>query len=153
MSLYLVQHGHSLAEEVDPDRPLTDEGKSTVEENAKRAASCDVHVSQIRHSGKTRTRQTAEILAAHLKPSGGVLQMQGLKPKDDVRPIAEKITAEENLLLVGHLPFMERLASYLITGDIEPITIKFQYGGIVCLDQDPDKGNWFLKWTLFADID
>lgn len=33
---------------------------------------------------------------------------------------------------------MERLTSFLITGDIEKPVLKFQNGGIVCLDEGPE---------------
>ena len=57
-----------------------------------------------------------------------------------------------NLMLVGHLPFMERLTSHLITGSSENLVFKFQNGGIVCLDQDPGTDTWFIKWALMPNI-
>jgi len=35
---------------------------------------------------------------------------------------------------------MERLTSFLITGDIERQVLKFQNGGFVCLDEGPEAG-------------
>jgi phosphohistidine phosphatase len=55
-------------------------------------------------------------------------------------------------MLVGHLPFMERLTSYLITGSIDKPVLKFQNGGIVCLDKDVDSGFWIIRWTLMPKI-
>jgi phosphohistidine phosphatase len=55
-------------------------------------------------------------------------------------------------MLVGHLPFMERLAAYLVTGSWERRIIKFQNGGIVCLDKESETGGWFIKWTLMPNI-
>jgi len=55
-------------------------------------------------------------------------------------------------MLVGHLPFMERLTSTLITGSDKRLVFKFQNGGIVCLDMDPDKPAWFIKWALMPKI-
>jgi phosphohistidine phosphatase len=54
----------------------------------------------------------------------------------------------DNIMLVGHLPFMERLTSFLITGSIDKPVLKFQNGGIVCMDRDPDNQYWFIKWAL-----
>jgi len=51
-------------------------------------------------------------------------------------------------MLVGHLPFMERLVSCLITGSPDKSIIKFQTGGIVCLDQIEKNGSWYIKWAL-----
>ncbi|MCK4450112.1 MAG: hypothetical protein KAX26_05930 [Anaerolineae bacterium] len=36
-------------------------------------------------------------------------------------------------VLVGHLPFLDRLASLLVTGDADHSIVRFQMGGIVCL--------------------
>ncbi|MBE9520967.1 MAG: phosphohistidine phosphatase SixA [Proteobacteria bacterium] len=149
MALYLVQHGKSLSKEQDPERGLSEEGVSEVEQVAVIAARQNVPVSQIVHSGKKRALQTAEIYARALQPGKGVMETDGLAPLDDVRMITKAINSEDNLMAVGHLPFMERLVSYLISGSTDKPVIKFQNGGIVCLDIDPDTGFWVIKWTLF----
>jgi phosphohistidine phosphatase len=71
---------------------------------------------------------------------------------DDVAACAAKIDPDENVMLVGHLPFMERITSYLITGSIDQPLIKFQNSGIVCLDKDPETQGWVIKWTLMPNI-
>ena len=75
-----------------------------------------------------------------------------MNPLDDVTAFADKIDSAANRMLVGHLPFMSRLASHLITGSIELPVFKFQNSGIVCLDKDPDSQAWFIKWTLMPNI-
>jgi phosphohistidine phosphatase len=152
MALFLVQHGQSLPKEIDPERSLSDEGRYTVERIAKVAADYKVTVSLIKHSGKIRAKQTADILASFLKPDQGVQETAGLSPNDDVGAVAETIGVDENMMLVGHLPFMERIVSYLITGSPNTKVFKFQHGGIVCMDKDADKGSWHIKWTLMPEI-
>jgi len=56
-------------------------------------------------------------------------------------------------MLVGHLPFMGRLTSYLITASVDTPVFKFQNSGILCLDKDPDIGSWVIKWALMPKID
>ena len=153
MALFLVQHGTSVPKEVDPECPLTDEGRDTVERIARDAAGHRIEVDLIQHSGKTRARQTADIMAYFLKPPGGVHEASGLDPLDDVALAAKGLPGVENVMLVGHLPFMERLVSYLITGSTDRIVVKFQNGGIVRLDRAPETGVWFIKWTLMPKID
>lgn len=148
MALFLVQHGKNLPKDMDPEKGLSEEGKNEVEGIAVRAKESGLIVSAIKHSGKKRARETAEIFAGLLAPGGAVEQMEGLAPLDDVTKLDLK--AAENLMLVGHLPFMEKLASYLITAssDRAPV-VKFQNGGIVCLDRDAEADSWFIKWILF----
>ncbi|MDY6880227.1 MAG: phosphohistidine phosphatase SixA [Desulfatiglans sp.] len=152
MALFLVQHGQSLPKDMDPDRSLSKEGKETVSRIASVAAGYGVFVSMIKHSGKARAQQTAELIASFLQPEKGVEETDGLNPMDDVKAFAETIDQREDVMLVGHLPFMERLVSYLITGSVDVSVFKFQNGGIVCLDKDPDKKTWFIKWTLMPQI-
>ncbi len=153
MALYLVQHGRSLPKEADPEQGLSDEGLSDVERIAGVAKSYGVKVFSIKHSGKKRARRTAEVFASALEPREGVREQTGLNPLDDVTAVAGTLRSDENLMLVGHLPFMERLTSYLVTGSLERKIFKFQNGGIVCLDREPESPYWFIKWTLMPKIE
>ena len=152
MALYLVQHGLSLSKHVDPEKGLSPEGTSAVNRIAEIAQKYQVRVNQIRHSGKKRAQQTADIFADMLAPPKGVQQISGINPLDDVSVIAGTISSDDNVMLVGHLPFMERMTSFLITGSIENPVFKFQNSGIVCLDQDTETKSWCIKWTLMPTI-
>lgn len=152
MALYLVQHGKSLPKEIDPEQGLSEEGIVEVKRIAQLAKGYNIQVSQIRHSTKERARQTAALFRGALMPQNSMQVMEGIGPVDDVRVIAPRIFDEHNLMLVGHLPFMERLTSYLIMGSIEKKVFKFQNGGIVCLDREAGSMDWFIKWALVPTI-
>ena len=152
MALYLVQHGKSLPKEADPGQGLSEEGIAETRMIADVAAGYRVVVKAIHHSPKDRARQTAEIFADALSPSGGIKQIDGIKPMDDVTAVVQRLAPESNLMLVGHLPFMARLTAYLVAGRIEPSIFRFQNSGIVCLDKEPEADNWQIKWTLMPDI-
>src|SRR4030043_118781 len=148
MPLYLGRHGEAHPEAADPDRSLKEAGKATTHAMAKVAAAFNIPVSQICHSGKTRARQTADIFSKYLEPSEGVTEIKALNPNDDVTKIAPELDPALNTMLVGHLPFMERLVSYLITGSQDKSIIKFQTGGIVCIDRIEKSDSWYIKWAL-----
>ena len=152
MALYLVQHGKNLPKVVDPDQGLSEEGVAETKRIADVAANYGINVSQIKHSVKTRAHKTAEILASALNPAGGIVEVGGLKPLDDVIMFAASIGPDENSMLVGHLPFMERMTAYLVTGITDKPVFKFQNSGIVCLNKDPDIGSWVIVWTLMPKI-
>jgi len=152
MALFLVQHGKSLPKEKDPDRGLSRQGIEETRAMAGVAQKQNVQVLRIIHSGKKRALQTAEIFMKTLEPEDGIAKSPGLAPLDDVTVFAAKISAEENIMVVGHLPFMERMASYLVTGSIDTPLFRFQNSGIVCLDKDPDSESWVIKWTLMPNI-
>ncbi|MCB0223241.1 MAG: phosphohistidine phosphatase SixA [Anaerolineae bacterium] len=146
-NLYLVQHGQAESKEVDPDRSLTDQGQRETEIIADMAAKLALAVDEIRHSGKTRAEQTATIIAQALWLQNQVVAISGLGPMDDVKPVASALAAEDrSVMLVGHLPFMARLAGYLIDGDADAMPIVFHNSGIVCLT--PASGGWTVAWQL-----
>lgn len=152
MALYLVQHGLSLPKDQDQKQGLSEAGIASSKKVAEVAAAYQVQVHTIFHSPKKRARQTAEIMAAALLPPGGSSEQSGLLPLDDVGQLAANLQAAQNIMLVGHLPFLEQLTSLLVITKQKPRIFKFQNSGIVCLDQEPDSGSWFIKWTLMPNI-
>lgn len=152
MALYLVQHGRAAPSDIDPERGLTAEGRAEVERIAGVAGGYGVKVAAILHSGKKRARETAEIFSAMLGPGISVTAVSGMDPNDDVISFAAGLSTEDDRMLVGHLPFMERLASYLITGSPDKPVFSFQNGGIVCLDLHRSSRTWAVKWALMPNI-
>ena len=152
MALYLVQHGKSLPKNEDINEGLSEKGIADVKRIAEVARQYGIKVSGILHSGKTRARQTAQIYASFLGVKNEIKEIEGIKPLDDVKKFAEQFEVSENIMLIGHLPFMEKLTAYLVVGSDEKPIFKFQNGGIVCLDKEPDSPSWIIKWTLMPNI-
>ena len=152
MALYLVQHGKSLPKDVDPQKGLSEEGRAEVERIASVAKGYGIRVAGVVHSGKQRALQTAKIFASAMGVPEKLSERSGLKPLDDVVTFAGTISGSDNLMLVGHLPFMEKITSFLTTGSSEYLVFKFQNGGIVCLDEDAENKRWFIKWALMPNI-
>lgn len=152
MPIYLVQHALSLPKHLDPDKGISPEGRATAETIAGVARGYGIRVSRIRHSGKKRAKETAEIFARTLEPEGGVTEMPGLAPLDDVTVVAAELDPASNVMLVGHLPFMERLSAYLVTGMATRPVFRFQNAGIVCLEPNLDFDSWVIVWSLSPNI-
>jgi phosphohistidine phosphatase len=57
----------------------------------------------------------------------------------------------EDLMIVGHLPFLEKLTSLLLCGDEKTRLVLFRYGAIVCLVQKEDK-KWAVLWILTPEM-
>ena len=152
MRLYLVQHGEAVAKEMDAERPLTPEGARAVEAVGAFLAGKGLDVPEVWHSGKTRAQQTAARLAERLAPNANVVLREGLAPKDDVGPVASVLaTRDEDLMIVGHLPFLSKLASLLLTGSIKNEVLAFQYAGVFCLHRDGE-GVWRLMWAIVPGV-
>jgi phosphohistidine phosphatase len=153
MKLYLIQHGEAKSEVEDPERSLTSRGEKEVTSVSKAATGLNIRPSKVYHSGKLRAKQTAEIIASALKIPDPLIQaIKGLNPNNDIRPWAERISKEkEDLMLVGHLPFLEKLTSFLLCGDENARLVFFRYGAIVCLNQKEDK-RWAVRWILTPEM-
>lgn len=153
MKLYLIQHGEAKSEMEDPERSLTPGGEKEIMSVSKVASGLPIMPSKVYHSGKLRAKQTAEIIASALKiPKHLVQAVQGLNPNDDVRPWAERISMEkEDLMLVGHLPFLEKLTTFLLCGNENARLVWFRYGAIVCLEQKEDR-SWAVRWILTPEM-
>jgi len=151
MKVYLIQHGEAKPESEDPDRSLTDRGREEVWLIARHAADIGVNVSKILHSGRLRAKQTAEILAEQLRPTGGVEETSGLSPGDQLDSAKSLIEqAREPVMVVGHLPHLSRLLSLLVTGKPEMELVRFRVGGVVSLVKGD--GRWSIAWILTPDM-
>lgn len=147
MTIYLVQHAEALPEDEDPERQLSDIGRQHARSVARVLSGMGLEIGQIGHSGKLRARQTAQILGEAFCPSEGVAEVPGLSPLDDPKPIADELNSgEESLMLVGHLPFMARLAAHLLTGDPDKPIIRFSNAAVVCIERCED--SWQAAWML-----
>lgn len=149
MRLYLVQHGEAKSEAEDPERSLTLRGEEETRKISAAARKLAIRPVRIYHSGKKRARQTAGIIAVAIDLTSQV--GQGLNPNDDVRPWAERVSGEtEDLMIVGHLPFLEKLASFLVSGDDAAKVVMFRYSGIVCLEKE-ESGRWAVDRMIKPD--
>jgi len=135
---YLVRHGEAKRAEVDPERGLTDAGAAGVRRVASRAvADLAVRPGRIFHSDKARARQTAEIWGELV--GAPVEEADGLAPNDDPARWATRLkTEDEDVMLVGHLPHVERLVGLLVAGDPDRTLLEFPAGALVVLDGGND---------------
>lgn len=151
MKVYLVQHGEAKSEEEDPARPLTDMGREEVKRVADFLKRIGVKVSRIIHSGKLRASQTASIIGEALDISEKLEQGDSLEPLADPGVWAERLgRLEEDVMLVGHLPHLSRLASLPLTESAEREPVRFRKAGVVCLERT-EKG-WSLLWAIRPEL-
>ena len=152
MRLYLVQHGKPLPKEENPDKPLSEQGRRDVTHLAEFLERAGVTVDMAFHSGKSRAEETASILVSRIGKGLKAEKREGLSPLDDIKGVVYTVLEEKkDLLIVGHLPHLGKLASYLIAGDESLPVVTFQQGGMVCLEKG-EEGNWTLAWMIIPDI-
>ena len=144
-----MRHGEAFPKTQDARRPLTPTGRAHVEQLGRMAAAKGVCPSAIFHSGILRAKQTAEILAAEIAPDIQVQTITGLLPEDDPAIAAAELeTAREPVMLVGHLPHMNRLAALLINRNLNREVVDFSPASMVCCSRGVSQ--WTLAWMLEA---
>jgi len=148
MPIYFVQHGLAVPESVDSNRPLSDDGREEVGAVAAHLRKAGLRVQKICHSGKTRARETAQILSEKIG-DGTIGEVPGMNPNDDVEEFARGLD-EDHVMYVGHLPHLGKLVSYLITGDEHAGVVRFVNGGVVCVEKGSTgyRIEWHLKPSM-----
>jgi phosphohistidine phosphatase len=127
MNLYILRHGiaveHGAAGyENDDERPLTGKGERKMWVIAEAIKALEISFDSIFSSPLVRARQTAEIVAEALKCVKRLELTDTLAPQESAKPLIQFLRdqgAMDDILLVGHEPFLSRLIALLISGDSE----------------------------------
>lgn len=152
MKLYLLRHGEAVQSIDDARRALSQRGREEVTRIASFLKSNSIKIDQIYHSSRLRAQQTAEIVQMELDAFPSVHLLEGLQPDDDTMPIALLCNQwQEDTMLVGHLPFLSRLAKMLVFQlGSGTQCFDFQTASILCLEGA--RGYWSVSWFLFPQL-
>lgn len=152
MRLYLVRHGKAEQDGDEWARPLTARGRRDVGRIAACLEKAGCRVDRVVHSGRVRARQTAELLSSSVGPQGRVEEMRiGLQP-DDATDILLRAAVgwADDVMVVGHQPFMGRMAAHLLCGDPEVSLAIVKTGCVLCCERVG--GRWALCWMIEPSI-
>jgi phosphohistidine phosphatase len=136
MKAILVHHADAVGPDVDPQRPLSARGRAQAAQLADALRDRGISPAAIWHSGKLRSRQTAEAFLRH-SPFADFRMVRGLRPDDP--PIwmrADLMAEDRDILLVGHMPSIAALADALVSG-----RAAFPLHGLIGAERD-DRGTW-----------
>ncbi|MBX3709139.1 MAG: phosphohistidine phosphatase SixA [Gammaproteobacteria bacterium] len=152
MKIYLARHGDYLLDTTRHLDVLTEKGTKDIIRLANFLRCSNEHVSHVFHSGKYRAQQTAELLIQGFICEQPIQSKSGLNPNDDITDFANELSHWGNdVLIVGHLPFMSKLVSALTIGNENKEIVDFQAGTLVCLETI-DHVRWVIKWVLTPDL-
>ncbi|MEA3347164.1 MAG: phosphohistidine phosphatase SixA [Candidatus Auribacterota bacterium] len=148
--IYLVRHGKAVSGSKNPQRPLSKEGKEETKIIASLLKKSQISPDTIWHSGKLRAEETAEIFKDILCAKENCMKREGLLPNDHVELIKKDIIdLNESIMIVSHIPFVERMAGLLLGAVSSPLV--FEASAVACF-QTEDKRSWRLKWFLSPHI-
>jgi len=144
MNLFVLRHGIAVEPgapgyEKDSERPLTPEGKRRLRQIAAAMKKMDLRFDLILSSPLLRARQTAEIITESLKLKKQLAFSDALtpdgNPKALVRQLNELKPVPEDVLLVGHEPYLSRLIALLTAGETG-VAIDLKKGGLGKLEAE-----------------
>jgi phosphohistidine phosphatase len=142
MRLSLLRHGIAAARgkpeyENDSERPLTPKGERQMRRIAKGIRASGLSYDLILSSPYVRAKQTAEIVAQVLSAPEGILVAEALTPESNPRQLIDALRTDhheqQDVLLVGHEPYLSRLISILLTGGPN-LSVTMKRGGLCALD-------------------
>ena len=110
----------------------------------------DPPIVELRHSGKLRAQETAEIFGQTLCPQTRPMAAEGMHPKDDPSQIRSELESRRDqptaLMLVGHLPHLARLTGLLLTGDAHKSPVRVVNAAVLRLGYRD--GGWAVDWYV-----
>ena len=143
--------GDGIQTDDDALKVLTETGRSDVELVAK-TISVLVHTATIYHSGKTRARQTAEIVASRMRKPPRVETTEGLKPNDDITLWKKRVQElQDDTIIVGHLPSLSKLATDLLAPGSAADLFNLPSAGTICLEKTQDN-HWKVHWLATPEL-
>jgi phosphohistidine phosphatase len=158
MNVFILRHG--LAVEPgspgytqDSERPLTPKGKQQLMKVAKGMRRLGLDFDLILASPYVRARQTADIVAKTLKLKKRLDYSEALTPSGSPKELIDYLNRldprPEDVLLVGHEPYLSQLISLLISGETG-LAISMKKGGLCKLSADSLRADRCatLEWLL-----
>ena len=156
MLIHLMQHGACLPKELDVHQPLSPVGKEIISKSARAAQVLGLRFELIVASPKTRSLQTAEIMAEYTGyPLSRITVTEAIKAMTSAQETIDFINEYEGLdsiLIAGHLPSLENIASKLLTGG-SALSVNIDNGGLMQIDTKGNNGptlNWYLSPNQLA---
>lgn len=151
MKVYLVRHGEAVSERDDPARPLSARGDAQIRELADLLADrFKLLPGHIFHSPRLRASQTASLISQAFPLAPRTEEADGLGPMDDPAIWAQHLEfMEMDTMLVGHLPYISRLASLLLLNDAGREVLDFKTGAVACLEKT---SGWRVEWMISPQI-
>lgn len=136
MRVCLVHHADAVGPAVESQRPLSADGQEQAEWLAAYVRDLGFTPAAIWHSGKLRSRQTAEAFL-RVSPFADFRMVRGLRPDDPPVWMRDELAAEtRDVLLVGHMPHLPGLVLALGQESYE-----FPLHGLIGFERD-DQGRW-----------
>jgi phosphohistidine phosphatase len=139
MRLLLIRHAHAGDRDPeqwpdDRERPLTDKGRKTHRKVSRALGKLDLVPAKVLTSPWLRAAQTADLMVQELGLSTPAIPVAGLATEPDLVHLADDIGdpgPDAVVALVGHSPWIEELASLLLTDATGGLRLDYPKSGVM----------------------
>jgi phosphohistidine phosphatase len=134
MKVYLMQHALAYPAEEDRERPLSPAGVAQAKAAAKVIKRLGLNFDLIVASPKRRAHQTAALIAEGIRyPHSDILTSEAILPDQlpqDLLDLLQKEATESQILVIGHMPQLAKLARELMQGG----ELLIENAGLTCIN-------------------
>ena len=161
MTLYLIRHAQADERGSkypdDSRRPLITKGQEQAKALAKALEILGVRFDRLFSSPYTRALETAQPLSERLEVK--VKMLSALTSSDYPQLLEQLVNSlghdakrDVQVALVGHEPYLSELTSYLLTGEVHKVSLKFRKAMLVQLTGPLEAGTMTPKMMLPASV-
>ena len=158
MNLFILRHGIAVEPGTpgysnDADRPLIPKGERKLAQIADALDNLQISFDLVLSSPFLRARQTAQIIAEALEISKKVSLTEELTPHGDPKKLVDFLChikpLPDDVLLVGHEPYLSEFISLLLVGNTS-LSVIMKKGGLCKLSTESLKAGRCasLEWLL-----
>ncbi len=137
MELYFMQHGPCLPKERDPEQSLSPQGEELIKKVAIAISKMNLKFDTILASTKKRSLQTATFIAKRTgyQPEKIIetALLKPMTPPEETINFLKQYEQQNRILIVGHLPSLSELASFLLL-ESGKLPLRFEMGGLGRID-------------------
>ncbi len=134
MKVYLMQHALAYSSQEDQERPLSPAGIDQAKAAAKGIKRLGLSFDLIVTSPKRRAHQTAALIAEGVRfPHSDIMTSEVVLPQgqpQELLDLLQKESPQSSVLVVGHMPHLEKLSSQLLQGG----EMLFENAGLACFE-------------------
>jgi phosphohistidine phosphatase len=157
VNVFILRHGeagtHVTMPSKDFERPLTESGRKEIEDIASSLLDLHVGFDRVATSPLRRAKETAEIVTSIYEENGPKLEIwEELRPegnKQETLQRLSKLKQDDDVLLVGHEPYLSAMMGEIITGG-SSAHISLKKGGLakIQIHSFAPKPSGELRWLL-----
>ncbi len=151
MLIHLMQHGLCLPKELDAHQPLSPIGREQIQKSARAAQALGLRYELVIASSKTRSLQTAEIMADYTGYPISRIEVtdavKAMAPPQGAINFIREYDGLDSIFIAGHLPSLSLIASTLLTGGSN-LSIAIENGGLMQIDLQSGETTGTLNWYL-----